>query len=64
MEAQEIQNIQIRAKKISELDNYDYTKDHDSSYVIIGYNDGTFKQNYKISLSQLSQLIGNINNKN
>lgn len=59
MEAQEIQNIQIRAKKISELDNYDYTKDHDSSYVIIGYNDGTFKQNYKISLSQLSQLIGN-----
>lgn len=52
----ETQEFQIRAKKISELDNFDRQID-DNTYLIIGYNNGTVKQNYKLTLSNLVSLI-------
>ena len=52
----ETQEFHIRAKKISELDNFDRQID-DNTYLIIGYNNGTVKQNYKLTLSNLVSLI-------
>ena len=56
------QELQIRAKKISELDNYNeyrnLSEDGEDSYVIIGYNAGGLnKQNYKMNLSTLINVI-------
>lgn len=50
------QEIQIRAKKISELDDFNRTID-DNTYLIVGYNNGAVKQNYKIALNGLISLI-------
>ena len=52
------QEIQIRAKKISELDPFG-NQDNNNAYLVIGYNNGSIKQNYKITLDKLISLIGN-----
>ena len=52
----ENQDIRIRAKKISELQNFDLTPD-ENSFIIIGYNNGEVKQNYKMNLVDFISLI-------
>ena len=55
------ENIQIRAKKISALDNYDKSIEQygQYTYLIVGYNDPETnnKQNYKINLKQFLDLL-------
>lgn len=58
----ETQKLDIRAKKISQLDDYDKNLEEEgkNSYLVIGYNDGNLnKQNYKMTLDQLINVINN-----
>lgn len=55
----ENQDLRIRAKKISELERFElsnFSNDKDHSYIIIGFNDGVNKQNYKMSLTTFFSL--------
>ena len=51
--------LDIRAKKISQLEDYPVNKYQENSYLIIGYNNGTDKSNFKISLRNFINLIDN-----
>ena len=55
----ETRELQIRAKKISQLNDYNLNVDQnkDNSYILIGYNKGTRKENFKISLGNFLELI-------
>lgn len=53
------QELQIRAKKISQLNDYnlDIDQNKDNSYIIIGYNKGTHKENFRMTLGSFLNLM-------
>jgi hypothetical protein len=53
-------NLHIKSKKISELNDYDknIVTDGDETYIVVAYTKNGAKENYKLSLKQLSDIIG------
>lgn len=51
--------LNIKSKKISELNNYNknIVTDGDETYIVVAYTKNGAKENYKLSLSDLSSLI-------